>query len=104
VEFEGREDLQPIHAASSLDSRVFYVRYHAVLPRPARQARVAPMGRGRWGSGSPDWRRPGYGGQEQQIDQLEPTLKPLAPRVFDVESPEDFRKALAAILAEIARM
>ena len=104
VEFAGREDLQPIHAASSLDSRVFYVRYRAVLPRPARQARVAPVGHGHWGPGSPDWRRPGYGGPEQQIDQLEPTLKPLAPRVFDVESPEDFRKALAAILAEIAKM
>jgi hypothetical protein len=38
------------------------------------------------------------------IDQLEPTLKPLAPRLFDVETPEDFRKALAAILTEIAKL
>jgi hypothetical protein len=39
-----------------------------------------------------------------EIDQLEPTLKPLAPRVFDVETPEEFRKALATIVAEIAKM
>jgi len=34
-------------------------------------------------------------------DQLEPVLKPLSPRRFDVETPVDFRKALAAILDEL---
>jgi hypothetical protein len=40
--------------------------------------------------------------QEVQFDQLESTLKPLAPRLFDVETHEEFRKALASLLAEIA--
>jgi hypothetical protein len=31
------------------------------------------------------------------IDQLEATLKPLAPRVFDVETPEQMAKALVEI-------
>jgi hypothetical protein len=104
VEFEGREDLQPIRAAPSPDCRVFYVRYHAVSPRPDRPAGPVRGGHGQWGSTPPEWRRREHGGQEPPIDQLEPTLKPLAPRLFDVETPEEFRKALAAILAEIARM
>jgi hypothetical protein len=37
-----------------------------------------------------------------QLDQLESTLKPLAPRLFDVDTPEQFRKALATVLAEIS--
>jgi Cu/Ag efflux protein CusF len=109
VEFEAGEDLHPIEAAPTPDRRVFYIRYHALLPRPDRPAGMAHgghghMGMGGMGSGPGEWRRGGYRGQEMQIDQLEPTLKPLAPRLFDVEGPEDFRKALAAILAEIARM
>ncbi len=118
VEFEAGEDLQPIEAAPSPDCRVFYIRYH--VPRP-RSDRPDDMGRGGYGghgghmggmggmggmgSGGPgEWRRQGNRGEQVQIDQLEPTLKPLAPRLFDVEGPEDFRKALAAILAEIAKM
>ena len=39
-----------------------------------------------------------------EIDQLEPFLKPLDPRLFDVLSAEQFRKALAAIMSEISAM
>ena len=56
------------------------------------------------GGGQGDWRRGGGQREELQIDQLEHTLKPVAPRVFDVKSPEDFRKALADILAEISKL
>lgn len=38
------------------------------------------------------------------IDQLEPLLKPLEPRLFEVATPEQFRGALATILAGIARL
>jgi hypothetical protein len=56
-------------------------------------------------------RRPGFGRPgpvrpdgELQIDQLEPTLKPLGPRLFDLQTPEQLRKALASVLEEIASM
>ena len=38
------------------------------------------------------------------IDQLEPLLKPLDPKLFEVGTPEQFRKALATILGEIAKL
>jgi hypothetical protein len=108
VEFEAGEDLRPIEAAPSPDCRVYYIRYHALAPRPDWRGNPGQHGghghMGGGGAGPGDWRRPGYRGQELQIDQLEPTLKPLVPRLFDVESPEDFRKALAAIIADISRM
>ncbi len=97
VTFERGEDLEPIRLTSTPDCRVFYLRC-----RP--QAVLAPVmeqpTRGR---------RPGFGlpirlGPEPQFDQLEPTLKPLAPRLFDIETPEQFRKALATILSEISSM
>ena len=37
-------------------------------------------------------------------DTLEATLKPLKPRLFHVESPIGFRRALAELLAEIGKM
>ncbi len=36
-------------------------------------------------------------------DQLEKTLAPLNPRVFEVKSPGDFRKVIASILAEAGK-
>jgi hypothetical protein len=38
------------------------------------------------------------------IDQLAPLLKPADPRLFEVTNPDQFRKALAAILTEIAKL
>jgi hypothetical protein len=35
-------------------------------------------------------------------DQLEPLLTPLSPRLYDVTTPQEFRRTLAAILAQIA--
>jgi len=37
-------------------------------------------------------------------DSLVGTLKPLAPRRFDVASPMEFRTALAAIMKEISEL
>jgi hypothetical protein len=33
----------------------------------------------------------------QDFDQLEATLKPLSPKVFDVETPEQMTRAIAEI-------
>ena len=107
VEFESGEDLKPIEAARSRDCHVFYIRFPATLPHPEHRERPDMAhggGHHMGGGGSGEWRRPGTERRDLQIDQLEATLKPLVPRVFNIETQEDFRKALAAILADISRM
>ena len=96
--FESGEDLEPIQVTSAPNCRLFYFRFRAVAP-PARPAFPMQPARTRRGA-------PGFGVRpipERQFDQLEPTLKPLNPRVFDIESAEQLRKALAAVLDEIGR-
>lgn len=92
VRFESGQEVHPIALDSPPESKVFYIRY---LPAP----RIVP-GRsgGRHERGD---LRADYG---PQLDQLEPLLKPLEPRLFDVSSPEQFRKALAAILSAIEKL
>jgi hypothetical protein len=105
VEFEGAQDLQPTSLTPAPGGRVFYIRYRVPPPRPRLPpiesgpgpGRRQPMGGGR-GPG------PGGSGRYVVVDQLESTIKALAPRLFDVETAEQFRKALAAILGEISRM
>jgi len=38
------------------------------------------------------------------VDALEKTLKPLQPHLYDVTTPEEFRKALAELMGEVSRM
>lgn len=71
--------------------RVFYIRY---APQPV----PAPL-------------RPEFPGDVRPqpllfpfSDDIEHLLKPMRPRVFRVTRPEEFRKALGAILTEIAKM
>ena len=100
MSFAPGEDLHPIKAAKDLNQRIFYIRYRPALVRRFPPPDVDPFGRQRnMGRGLP--RLPV---NEVQQDSLEGTLKPLDPRLFDVDSPEQFRKALAAILGEISRM
>jgi hypothetical protein len=98
VAFESGEDLRPIQIKAAPDCRIFYFRFHTGRPRFVY---APPTSSGRH-------RRPdatiAMGGGPEPPDQLAGTLKPLAPRLFDVERPEDFRKALASMLADIARM
>jgi hypothetical protein len=98
MEFASGDDLRPIEMAEKPPGRVFYIRYHplpvivnAAPPRPTRPNR---------GRGFP---QPGIFVPEP-ADALEPLLKPLQPRLFDVNSAEQFRKALADLMKEIARM
>ncbi len=101
VSFESGEDLQPIHPETTPDYHVYYLRFHEERPRYV----APPLSEGRrgFGGGMGRHRRPdGLESAPASIDQLEPTLKPLAPRVFDLYTPADFRKALATLLAEIS--
>jgi hypothetical protein len=108
-------DLHPIQAEENADCPVFYIRYHTPLehrvvsyllptsPVPqrttvGRSSRVAtPETSGPTTVTSVEPFSP------EEADALENTLKPLRPRLFDVATPEQFRKALAEILEEIGR-
>jgi hypothetical protein len=98
VRFASGQELHPIALDGPSDARVYYIRY-----RPAPQMTVGRPAdtvqrRGRLPGG--DLRTDFVA----QFDQLEPLLKPLEPRLFDVATPEQFRKALAVILGEIAKL
>jgi len=97
MQFASGEDLHQIELAQRLPGRVFYIRYH---PLPLRM-RTEPLAtRRNRGLGFP---QPGIVVQEPP-DALEPLLKPLQPRLFDVNNPEQFRRALAELMKEIARL
>ncbi len=77
--------------------KLFYIRYHTPLP-PAALA-LPELNRGRNG------RTPPFTQADlEPFDSLLPLLKPLQPRVYDVSTPEQFRKVLASLLEEIGRL
>jgi hypothetical protein len=95
VAFESGEDLEPISLEALPPCRVFYIRYRSPIPlmRP-----YGPQMGGRGGRGG----RMGGGPMLNQaphdvVDRLEATLKPLHPKVFDVETPEQMTKAFKEI-------
>lgn len=101
----GQEFPEPL-AKPCHDCRLFYIR----LQMPTARAVTPDLGRRRgpsWVPGSPGRMRMPQGDEPQfttEMDQLAPLMKPLDPRVFDVASPEQFRKALATIIAEMAAL
>ena len=101
--FPKGQDLRPIEATPEPGVRVFYIRYNPPLLSQGRGPGMVPGGpRGRvavpYPQGVP------YGGGASTEDSLARTLKPLAPRTFDVTTPLEFRSALAAIMSEISRL
>jgi hypothetical protein len=94
VEFEPGQDMRPIELKEPGNAKVFYIRYQ---PYP-------PIGFGRAGAATRITMPDGSAAPRSRyvIDQLEPLLAPLGPRLFEVSTPQQFRKALAAILGEIA--
>jgi hypothetical protein len=108
--FEKGEDLSPIAAHEKTQEKpgcaIFYIRYSAVMLRPVSGPQIAqmnppPLGHTA-GRSSPSGPFPPQGGVAMP-DSLARTLKPLDPRVFDVMTAAECRKALATILAELAR-
>ena len=93
------EDLHPIKASRESVGGVFYIRYHSVSVRPIPSPLDEPR-RGRRGFSS----LPSAPAFTEPLDSLEHTLKPLQPRVFDVYTPEQFRKTLATVLSEISKL
>ena len=92
VAFDSGEDLQPIPTEALTACHVVYIRYHALVqplnpfgPQTGARNHVPRMG-------GPMPRGPA---PQDLIDQLEATLKPLNPKVFDVTTPGEMAKALA---------
>ncbi len=87
VFFDSGVDVHPIGIAPRPDVTLIYVRYQprprVVLTLDGRPRRIYSPGLG---------------------DQLAPLLKPLAPRLFEVATPEQFRKSLAQLLELIAKL
>jgi hypothetical protein len=103
----GKADLKPIEAAANRNCKIFYLRYHAMMPMFSRRA---PMGINGYDVENTS-RIPNRRGvtrlpnpMVEPVDQLFGLIKALDPRLFDVTTPEEFRKALATILSEIARL
>lgn len=98
VEFQAGQELIPIDFAARPDFKVYYLRCQEqpqlVFPgRPiGRRGRAAPK------------RLPRPANFAPEPDQLEPLLKPVDPHLYDVTTPEQVRRALAAMMAEIAKM
>lgn len=96
--FPSETDRKPIEADAGADRRLFYIRYQTVLNRIASGDDFSRGVNGRGRSPLPNG-PPIISGLP---DQLEATLKPLHPRMFEVWTPMDFRKAVAEIVREIA--
>jgi hypothetical protein len=92
VGFEQDQSLHPMEPIAHSGLKTYYIRYQPLSP--ITTAELGRMGRQHLPPRE-------YG---PLIDQLEPLLKPMEPKLFDVTTPEEFRRALAAILAEIEKI
>ena len=93
--FTSGENTRPIEVQGKPAGKVYYLRYHLPPVRPPLGPMFDPSRSGR---------RNASGGPPEAYDSLAPLLKPLQPRMFDIYTPEQFRKALASLLEEIARL
>jgi hypothetical protein len=82
--FTSHQDIQQVQPPPN--TRVFYLRFE---PLPSNSFAIGPNHT--------------FVAPNLPIDDLERTLKPLQPKLFDIYSPMDFRRALAAIVHELGR-
>jgi hypothetical protein len=100
VAFEKGENLDQISTEALPACHIFYIRYHPPIERLYPTGPQTMNGRrgGRLGGGpmmAPD--------VHEAPDQLEGTLKPLSPKVFDVSSPDQVTKAFVEIEKSLSR-
>jgi hypothetical protein len=93
VAFESGEDLAPVSLEALPACRVVYIRYRA----PAELVRLFVRDMGGRGRGTRMGGPMAGNRLLPDFDQLEATLKPLSPKVFDVGTPEEMARALAEI-------
>jgi hypothetical protein len=94
MEFEP-DTARPSPPRGNRNCRLFYVRYSWAAEAWRRQMRDSRISRRAPVMDEPPPTAP--------YDSLEPLLRTLEPRLFEVTGARDFRKALAAILGEISR-
>jgi hypothetical protein len=93
VAFESGEDLEPISLEDLPACRVIYIRYRGPVQSGSPLGQMEGRGRGSR-MGAPMMRNQA---SQYVVDQLEGTLKPLGPRVLDVQTPEQLTSALTDI-------
>lgn len=98
--FVSGEDVRPIELAAKPNAKVYYLR-HRLPPERLSFNPLFDSPSSRTGRRNRPAQLPA---SIEVFDSLAPLLKPLKPRLFDVYTPEQFRKALASILEEIARL
>ena len=100
--FNSGEDMRPIEPGGDRNTKVYYLRYHVPPERmtlpPLFDNPSARSRRGFPGSA------PSPAAPAEPFDSLASLLKPLQPRLFDIYSPEQFRKILGSLLDEIGRL
>ena len=102
MEFGSGEDLRPIELGAKPETEVFYIRYHSIPPQPLANPFAEELRRSRRMSIPASGRTPPA--FTEPIDSLERTLKPLQPHLYDVYTPEQFRKTLSVMLEEISKL
>jgi hypothetical protein len=104
LKFPRGEDLRPIQTAPPPGTQVFYVRCKTL----GLQSFMPPPQLPSPGGATPPAISPPTGPDPfkeyyvNNSDSLEQTLKPLHPRVFDVTTAMEFRRALAEIIRDIS--
>ena len=83
--------LEPANLDPDPNRRIFYLRYRPLPPRPDFNVPMPEEGPRTLVTAMPS-------------DDLEHALKPLDARVLTSSTPEEFRRALSAMLADIQRM
>lgn len=100
IAFAGSDDRRPLELEDKPLGKVFYLRYH---PTPARRYVEETRGNIRRRGGNLSAPPAALLAQEPP-DSLAALLKALQPRIYDIYSPEQFRRALAEVMKEISRM
>lgn len=100
VAFEAGVERRPIEAEPGNDFHVYYVRYHAYMNSVSIASPMRPGNR-RNPFDDVVFHPAPPGSQD---DHLAPLLKGIRPELFDVNSAEQFRKAIAGILEEISHL